>query len=357
MQEWSHSQPLLKDNRTMSAPHPGRISFISQSIARSLMVVAALAVFAATGTNVALGDEPAAKATPSPASVLIKDVPFLVQEPDFCGEACAAMTLQKLGRKVDQDYVFNQSGLDPLEGRGCYTRELAAALTKIGFRIGAVWYKIPAREAAQAVETQWRAIYADLRAGIPAIVCMHYSDRPQCDGAFPPRPRLRRRDGRGDLSRAGAGRRGLSPHGAGDVPEALAAVRGQWGVGGDPAADGARPLAAGAARTHDLHGRRLRPAHDEAEEENPRAGVHRAHRAAVRGPGRRAAGSRPRPGRAHRPLGGHQAQGRLFHQGAEGDSRHLAVQGQRQLPQMLQGAFSTTRPTRPTGSIRTWTGP
>ena len=39
--------------------------------------------------------EPAAKAAPAHQSVLIKDVPFIVQEPDFCGEACAAMYLAK----------------------------------------------------------------------------------------------------------------------------------------------------------------------------------------------------------------------------------------------------------------------
>ena len=38
------------------------------------------------------------------------------------------MHLRKLGHKVDQDFVFNQSGLDPALGRGCWTKELAAAL-------------------------------------------------------------------------------------------------------------------------------------------------------------------------------------------------------------------------------------
>src|SRR5437879_2395538 len=58
-------------------------------------------------------------------SVLIRDVPFVRQKPDFCGEACAEMYLRKLKVAVDQDYVFDQSGLDPVLGRGCYTRELA----------------------------------------------------------------------------------------------------------------------------------------------------------------------------------------------------------------------------------------
>ena len=146
----------------MASPHPGRIARIVRRSVFSLSVVAL-----AAWTAAACGAEAAAKTAPAYQDVLIKHVPFIVQEPDFCGEACAAMYLQKLGRKVDQDYVFNQSGLDPLQGRGCYTKELAAALTKIGFRIGPVWHRMPAREAAQAVESQWRAVHADLLAGIP----------------------------------------------------------------------------------------------------------------------------------------------------------------------------------------------
>ena len=48
--------------------------------------------------------------------VLIKGVPHVKQRPDFCGEACAEMVLRKLGKRGDQDYVFNSSGLDPALG-------------------------------------------------------------------------------------------------------------------------------------------------------------------------------------------------------------------------------------------------
>ena len=44
-------------------------------------------------------------------SVLIRDVPHVHQKPDFCGEACGAMWLKRLGQDVDQDYVFDASGL------------------------------------------------------------------------------------------------------------------------------------------------------------------------------------------------------------------------------------------------------
>src|SRR5438552_1889739 len=78
--------------------------------------------------------------TPAVASVYIQGVPHIRQEPDFCGEACAAMYLNKLGQNYDQDAVFNAAGLDPALARGCWARDLNAALTKIGFRTGVVWY-------------------------------------------------------------------------------------------------------------------------------------------------------------------------------------------------------------------------
>jgi len=108
-------------------------------------------------------------------SVLIKDVPHVRQKPDFCGEACAEMFLRKLGKKMDQDYVFNRSGADPLLGRGCNTAELGAALKNIGFRTGDVWGKVKAASAAQEMEKQWQALHADLAAGVPSIICMRTS--------------------------------------------------------------------------------------------------------------------------------------------------------------------------------------
>jgi hypothetical protein len=116
--------------------------------------------------------------------VLIEDVPHVFQKPDFCGEACAEMYLRKLGHAVTQDQVFNASGLDPALGRGCYTAELNTALQRLGFKTGRVWYRIdPARAPAQ-IEEQWRALHADLLRGVPAIICMHYSDRPNTTEHF-----------------------------------------------------------------------------------------------------------------------------------------------------------------------------
>ncbi len=130
--------------------------------------------------------KPVAPAPPAAVykSVLIEDVPHVRQKPDFCGEACAAMCLQKLGRPVDQDYVFDQSGLDPLRGRGCHTKELAAALNNIGFRIGSVWHQVAVSKRAEQIQAQWKALHADLLAGVPSIICTRYDSNPNTTEHF-----------------------------------------------------------------------------------------------------------------------------------------------------------------------------
>ncbi|MCB9875340.1 MAG: C39 family peptidase [Planctomycetaceae bacterium] len=117
-------------------------------------------------------------------SVLIKDIPHVYQKTDFCGEACAEMYLKKLGRSMDQDFVFDQSGLDPMEGRGCFTRELATALRRVGFDIGDVWYSISATDSLRYLEAHFRNMHADLANGIPSILCMHYDDHPNTTEHF-----------------------------------------------------------------------------------------------------------------------------------------------------------------------------
>jgi len=111
------------------------------------------------------------------ADVTINDVPHVKQKADFCGEACAEMYLRKLGSAIDQDYVFDLSGVSPLDARGCCTKDLDKALKGIGFKTGSVWYNIPAADAAQ-LEAQWKALHDDLRGGVPSIVCMRAGDPP-----------------------------------------------------------------------------------------------------------------------------------------------------------------------------------
>jgi hypothetical protein len=110
---------------------------------------------------------------------LIKNVPHVRQRPDFCGEACVEMALRKLGKRGDQNYVFNISGLDPAEGRGCYSADLLRALNRIGFKPGNVFFNIDVAHAEDEIESQWKSLHADLVQGIPSIVCMHYDSSPK----------------------------------------------------------------------------------------------------------------------------------------------------------------------------------
>jgi len=136
------------------------------------------------GLAVALAAAARGDAAPAYQDVLIQDVPHVRQKPDFCGEACAEMFLRKLGRSITQDQVFNESGLDPLLGRGCYTAELKTALQHLGFKTGDVWRKVPAGQATAQLEAQFKALHADLLAGVPSIACTHYSDAPDTTEHF-----------------------------------------------------------------------------------------------------------------------------------------------------------------------------
>lgn len=104
------------------------------------------------------------------APVLI-ETPHVEQRPDFCGEACAEMGLARLGLHVTQDQIFTLSGVDPMKGRGLVTDELARTLTALGFDVGRVWNRIDPKNATAELEQQWRALHADLMAGIPSIIC------------------------------------------------------------------------------------------------------------------------------------------------------------------------------------------
>jgi hypothetical protein len=94
------------------------------------------------------------------------------------------MYLRKLGHDLDQDDVFNVSDLDPTEGRGCRTAELAAALKAIGFDVGRVSYRISASKADEQMEAQFKMLHGDLARGVPSIVCMHYDDKPKANEHF-----------------------------------------------------------------------------------------------------------------------------------------------------------------------------
>ena len=130
----------------------------------------------------------AAPVSPRPAlaSVLLPDVPHEQQKPDFCGEACAAMWLHKLGIAADQDQIFGLAEVDPAHGRGAHTAELALALSRLGFRIGRGTYPVLGSrpETPRMLDRLFAELHADLQAGVPSIVCMHYDDAPDTSEHF-----------------------------------------------------------------------------------------------------------------------------------------------------------------------------
>jgi len=126
---------------------------------------------------------PAAAGAATYRSVTLDGVPHVRQKPDFCGEACAAMVLAKLGHAVTQDDVFNAAGLDPQLGRGCYTRDLSRALRRLGFDVGTVWHTVEAAKPAQ-LEGQFAALHADLVRGVATIICTRYDARPNTTEHF-----------------------------------------------------------------------------------------------------------------------------------------------------------------------------
>ncbi len=167
------SLPLGLAVATQNEPPSGEAPSAPKTVPATTAPAKAAAAKDAAAEAVPAKSAPAAKYR----SVWINDVPHIRQRPDFCGEACAAMFLRRIGRAVDQDWVFDQSGLSPAAGRGCYTKELVAALKNIGFRPGAVWYRAPAEEEAKYLQANFQALHADLLKGIPSIVCTHYDDR------------------------------------------------------------------------------------------------------------------------------------------------------------------------------------
>ena len=86
------------------------------------------------------------------------------------------MALQHLGFTYSQNDVFNASGLEPMLARGCHAGDLAKAMMKLGFDPGTGWFTCPTNHLAATVSQQWAALLADLKAGIPSVVCMYSDD-------------------------------------------------------------------------------------------------------------------------------------------------------------------------------------
>ncbi|HEY5958853.1 MAG TPA: C39 family peptidase [Polyangiaceae bacterium] len=121
--------------------------------------------------------------TPAYASVIIPNVPHVLQKPDFCGEAVTESWLRALGYTVTQDQVFELSGMDPERGMGATTRELYVALQRLGFQTGPVFGHVAAKTRS-ALDAQFDALHRDLMQGIPSIVCTHFDERPDTTEHF-----------------------------------------------------------------------------------------------------------------------------------------------------------------------------
>lgn len=150
------------------------------SLSKARTILACLLVLCCSLGEVAAKESSATKY----ASVRIDAVPHVRQKPDFCGEACAAMYLQKLGIEVDQDFVYDQSQLNPALARGCYTKELASGLQRIGFEVGTVWYHVPAKVESKGLDDQFAALHQDLKRGQASIICMRYAEGPAASEHF-----------------------------------------------------------------------------------------------------------------------------------------------------------------------------
>ncbi len=144
----------------------------------SALILAACALFAASCSSEGAGGGARYK------SALIEKVPHVRQKPDFCGEACAEMWLRKLGSKIDQDEVFDRSGVAPAYGRGCHAAEFKRALEGLGFKTGIGWTRVEVAKAKTGMEAAWKALHADLGAGVPSIICTRYADKPKTTEHF-----------------------------------------------------------------------------------------------------------------------------------------------------------------------------
>ena len=128
--------------------------------------------------------DPVSEPAPRWASVLLEGAPHVRQKPDYCGEACAEMALRRLGVEIDQDAVFDLTGVDPALGRGAWTRELKVGLEAAGFVVGPVWSEVDVADLDRQMDARWTSLHADLMRGVPSIICTRYDAAPETTEHF-----------------------------------------------------------------------------------------------------------------------------------------------------------------------------
>ena len=104
----------------------------------------------------------------SDSEVCIPGVVFERKRPDFAGEACVSMFLNSVGKPTDQDYVFNQSGVNPIQGRGCVAAELVQAIKNMGIETGPVSFEFN----PQVLVNVWNQLPGEIKSNQPSIFCI-----------------------------------------------------------------------------------------------------------------------------------------------------------------------------------------
>ena len=163
-------------------------------------------------------------------TVLIKDVPFIVQNPTSAARParpCGCESSAKGSIRITSSTSRARSGRRPrllTEG----TRR-GGAKNRLPHRGRSGTASPPRRPIAQR-RCEWEALAADLRAGVPSIVCMHYDDGRRRASTFASCSATTRRP-TGRLPRSRRRRRGLSAIAAGEIPlrsgRSSAAARGR----------------------------------------------------------------------------------------------------------------------------------
>jgi hypothetical protein len=154
---------------------------------RSIKSVFIVGLYLVLAVSAVFAEEESSATQPVRRSVVIKGVPHVLQRPDFCGEACVAMWMERGRRPFSQNRVFDASGLSPELGRGCYAPELYRAIKAIGLDPGRkeqAWTKIDSKKADAEINAQFDAMLADLHKGFGSIVCMNYDGKPNTTEHF-----------------------------------------------------------------------------------------------------------------------------------------------------------------------------
>ena len=104
--------------------------------------------------------------------IRVAGLEFVPCKPDFGGEACVEMAMRLRGNTIDQDFVFDLSGINPLEGRGCATRELLQAVKALRVDPGEVWLSVGQGDWGRQFLRQMDELKVDLSQNVPWIVCL-----------------------------------------------------------------------------------------------------------------------------------------------------------------------------------------